>query len=286
VRRAVGLALLLVGLGGMLTTGGGPRPAASATLRLFGPISRLAAGWQWVRMRMALQDGQPDLAYARAEVALELDPSATEGWAYLAANMAFDRASPYRQPRPELRTRWTEAALEVLERGEASATRPAELAVQGGLILVLVGESEGAIPWPGGAAAAWQEADGAFERATRHDPGSAEGWNQRAANRVLRLGGPELVPDAAGRRAALEAGLKLLQQARPGVRRQDLIDFQRGALLAVFAESGDGATWPGGQAALLLQALAAFEAAAEAGFPLAPPAVDETRAALDGLSDR
>jgi tetratricopeptide (TPR) repeat protein len=278
--RAGALGLVALGLAATLLGSGGDRPGASATLRLFGPISSLAAGWQWVRTRIALYDGRPDLAYARAELALELDPAATEGWAYLAATMAFDRASPYRQPVPALRTRWTEAALEVLERGERSAARPAELAVQRGLILVLVGEAEGAIPWDGGAAAAWEAADAAFASAIEHDPGSAEGWTQRAANRVLRLGGPRLVPEAEGRRAAMEAGLALLDAARPRVRRPDLVDFQRGALLAVFAESGDGGVWPGGEVALLTEALAAFERASEAHFPLAPPAAEEARQAL------
>lgn len=286
ISRPLGLALVGLGLVATLAAGPGPGGAVAPTLRLFGPISSLAAGWQWVRTRIALYDGRPDLAYARAELALELDPSATEGWAYLAATMAFDRGSPYRQPDPGLRTRWTEAALEVLRRGEESAARPAELAVQRGLILVLVGESEGAIPWPGGAAAAWGQADGAFARATELDPGSAEGWTQRAANRLLRLGGPALAPEPAARRRALEEALELLDAARPRVRRPDLVDFQRGALLAVTAESADAETWPGGPSALLEEAARAFERAEALGFPLAAPALEEVRQALEGSAPR
>lgn len=281
---AVGLLVL----GGYATSlGRGPAGGdGSAALRLLGPISSLAAGWQWVRVRMALYDGKPDLAYARAELALELDPEATDGWAYLASTMAFDRASPYRQKNPLLRTRWTEVALEVLERGEARAARPAELAVQRGLTLVFVGDSEGAVPWEGGAAGAWSQAQRAFEHATELDPGYAEGWAQRAANRVLRLGGPALVPDAEGRLRAFEDGLALLERGRAVARRPELLELQRGALLALYAEAGDGELWPGGPEALYREALVAFERAEAGGIPLARYAAESAREALAELADR
>jgi len=286
LRSSLALGLLVVG--GYATS---LRPAiggseGSAALRLLGPISSLAAGWQWVRVRMALYDGKPDLAYARAELALELDPEATDGWSYLASTMAFDRASPYRQRNPLLRTRWTEVALEVLERGEASAAQPAELAVQRGLTLVFVGNSEGAVPWEGGAAGAWGDAQRAFERATELDPGYAEGWAQRAANRVLRLGGPTLVPDPEGRLLAFREGLALLDRGRAVARFPELLDFQRGALLTLLAESGDGALWPGGPEALYDEALVAYARAEASDFPLARVAAESARDALAELADR
>lgn len=249
--------------------------------RLLGPVSSLAAGWQWVRVRMALDAGRRDLAYSRAELALELDPTATDAWAWLASNMAFDRASPYREPSPELRTRWTELALDFLRRGEASARRPADLALQAGLILVRLGEAEGAIPWPGGTAAAWREAQENFVRATELDPGLTEAWVQRAAHRSLRLGDPLLEPARESRVQALVAALEVLEEGREPARRPEDLDFERGLLLAAFADGGDGDAWPGGRVALYQGALEAFERAHAGHHPLAHGALDAARVALE-----
>jgi hypothetical protein len=271
----------------IVTFRGAPREqaASSLPLRLLGPVSSLAAGWQWVRVRLALDAGLRDLAYSRAELALELDPSATEAWAYLASNMAFDRASPYRQARPELRTRWTEIALELLRRGERTARRPAELAWQAGLILIRVGDSAGAVPWPGGAGAAWSAAAQHFERATRLDPGWAEGWVQRAAHQSLRLGSPELAPSARERLEALRAALALLDEGQAQARQTAPLEFERGLLLGLFGDGEDAQLWPGGRAALYRAAIAAFEVAERAHHPLAAEARRSAQQALEALGD-
>lgn len=241
----------------------------SFAVRLLGPVSSLAASGQWVRMRRSWVSGRSDLACTQAELALELDPGATTGWAFFASHLALDRGAPDREPDPARRTRWMEAALDVLSRGEAVARHPAELALQRGTLLVRVGESGGEIPWPGGARDAWTEAQGAFERACELDPGRAEAWAQAAANRFLRLGGEELEPDPVRRLAALEEALAKLDRGMPTAREPESLWFQRGYFLERFAEGPFGTLHPLGARGLLHLAKRAFERAREGGHPLA-----------------
>ena len=56
-------------------------------------MTSLAASGLWVRYDLELRAGRPELAYAFAHLALELDPGAAEGWTALAAHLAYDRAS-------------------------------------------------------------------------------------------------------------------------------------------------------------------------------------------------
>jgi len=243
--------------------------SSSFAVRLLGPVSSLAASGQWVRMRHSWVCGRSDLACTQAELALELDPGATTGWAFFASHLAFDRGAPDREPDPARRTRWIEAALDVLSRGEASARRPAELALQRGTLRVGGGESGGETPWPGGARGAWTEAQGVFERACELDPGRAEAWVQAAANRFLRLGGEELEPDPARRLAALEEALAILDRGVATSREPESLWFRRGYFLRLFAEGPFGSRPPLGARALLLLAERAFERAREGGHPLA-----------------
>lgn len=246
--------------------------------RLLGPISEVAAGWQWVRVRVALDDGQSDLAYARAELALDLAPQATDGWVFLASNLAFDRASPYRQPQPVLRTRWTQVALEVLERGQEVAREPAHLALMRGLILVNVGDSGGQIPWSGGVAGAWRDAQRAFEVACELDPGSSEAWSQRAANLCFRLGSEEVTRTAEERQEAARQALDLLEVGQDLVRQPANLVLQLGILLLSLAQGPDADGWPGGKEALLEEAIEAFARAAEMGSKVAAALLTEAEA--------
>jgi tetratricopeptide (TPR) repeat protein len=281
--RGVAAALALAALGFTLREAPPPVRAESLPQRLLGPVSNLAAGWQWVRVRMALDAGQRDLAYARAELALELDPGATDAWSWLASNMAFDRASPYREPDPRQRQRWTETAIDLLRRGERCALRPAELAWQAGLVMVLVGDSEGELPWPGGAEGAWRAADRHFARANELDPGLSDAWAQRAALHGLRLGSAEVAPDAKVRLQAMREALSLLERGLPTARYPGPLHFERGLLLATLGDGPDASLWPGGRAELYRQAISAFGEAERAHHPLAHDAQHAAEVALEAL---
>lgn len=140
------------------------RPA-SVSERLLGPIANVAASLQWTRVDDAVRLGRPDLACARAEIALDLAPGDTDGWKYLAHHFAFDRGS-LREPDRATRTRWVQAAFDLLERGEHSAREPGKLAFQRGVIfLALAWMSDDERSWPGTSRAAWLEAARAFDRA-------------------------------------------------------------------------------------------------------------------------
>jgi len=159
------LALALLAVPFACPRASAPVRPTSLFLRLFGPIASAAASVQWVRVQSAIDAGRPDLALARAETALALDPGSTEGWVYLSRHLAFDRASLERESDPERRARWIRAALSLVERGEALAREPAELAVWRGLILVKVASLDPGLPWDGGVAGMWRDAAAAFERA-------------------------------------------------------------------------------------------------------------------------
>jgi len=141
-----------------------PEPA-SLSVRLLGPFAPLAASIQWVRVDLALRDGREELAYARSELALALDPTATQGWIFLAHHLVFDRASLERELDPRIRRHWIQAGLALLERGEAACSDPAELVFDRGLILTYLASLEPADRvWPETGAEAWQLAAAAFER--------------------------------------------------------------------------------------------------------------------------
>jgi len=127
----------------------------------------LVASIEWVRFNTTVQEGRFQSAYAIAERALTLNPRAPQGWMHLAAHLAFFRASPENEPRPEHRRRWIVAALELLERGEGETSEPAELAFMRGLVLYHVAtiDTEQELGWPGGSSAALESAIQVFHSA-------------------------------------------------------------------------------------------------------------------------
>lgn len=172
--------LFVLAPGRTLRREGGERGLA---VRLLGPIASLAASAQWVRVDLAFRAGRTELALARAEQALALDPGSPELWNALAWVQAFVLASPEREPDPGLRLAWLRSGLATAAEGEARSREGAELALLQGLILVKAALLDPDLPWPGGPKGMWAEAARHFERAQR--------LGHRAA--------PEL------RRAALEA---------------------------------------------------------------------------------
>jgi hypothetical protein len=149
--------------------------APSFALRLLGPIASVAASVQWVRVDSAIRAGRTDLALARAETALAIDPGSTAGWTFLSRYMALDLASPAREPDTQRRLSWIKAALRVAERGEKTAREPSELALWEGLVLATVVALDDDLPWPGGAAGKWNDAALCLDRAAAlGDPEAAQ----------------------------------------------------------------------------------------------------------------
>lgn len=169
-----------------------PRDRSPAlAVRLLGPLAGYAARAQWVRAREAMLAGRTDEALARAETALELDPGDTAGWSLLVWHLAMERGSQLREPDPERRVAWLRAGLDVARRGEDAAREPAELALERGLILTQVAAQDAPLPWPGGVAALWREAEQAFERAAAlgHPDGAL--LAERARSRAAVLAEPD-----------------------------------------------------------------------------------------------
>lgn len=279
LRRILLWLLLVASVGACFLWPRDPGRSGSFAVRLLGPVASLAASGQWVRMRHSWTSGRSDLACSQAELALELDPGATAGWAFFASHLAYDRGAPDRERDPAKRALWVKAALEVLARGELTARRPWELAMQRGTILVRVGDPREELPWPEGTRGAWSEAQAAFERAAELDPGHPEAWVQAAANRLLRLGDPVLEPEFAARRRALEEALALLERGAATAREPESLLYMRGCLLAGFARGSDGELHPLGRGELYHLAAEAFRVAKEAGHPLAEVAEESARSA-------
>lgn len=164
-----------------------PQREPSFALRLLGPVASLAATLQWARVDVAIRDGRTDLAVARAETALAIDPTLTSGWVLLARYFAFELGSADRQPNPAQRLAWLQAALAVLERGEATARDPGELCVWGGLLLALAA-TDAELPWPGGARAIWIEAAERFDRGAAQAHPDAVELATRARAEAAALG--------------------------------------------------------------------------------------------------
>jgi len=151
------------------TPASAPPPRRAGLASLLGPAAGLAASVQWIRVHAALDEGRPALALARAQLALELDPGATHGWLSLARHQGLYLASVTREPDPERRARWLEAALQGLERGEELARQPAQLALTRGLLLVEHASREAGeqTPWPGGRETLLAAAVEAFSRSAQ-----------------------------------------------------------------------------------------------------------------------
>lgn len=185
-------ALLVLSFG--LQRGAAPRGNERGLVeRLLGPIAALAASAQWVRADLALRAGDYPLAYARAETALELEPSRADAWIFLAHHLIFERASLAREVDPRERERWVKAGLDVLDRGARSSWDPGEILFYRGLVFVALASIPDADrPWTGGAREAWIEAARSFERA------AAAGHEAALQSAVLaRAHAAELDPDRA-----------------------------------------------------------------------------------------
>lgn len=165
--KAPWLAVVGLGLSLAIVGGSGAPPGSSLTMRLAGPLAGPLAAAQWVRVDLAMRAGRTELALARAETAFALNPTSTSGWFFLSRHLAFDLASPEREPEAAVRLRWVQAALAIAERGERTADDPAELAFWQGLVLARTAEVDPQLAWPGGVAGMWSAAAEHFERAAR-----------------------------------------------------------------------------------------------------------------------
>lgn len=165
VRRAA--AWLLVAACLVPWRGAGPGDSGPLPRRLLGPIPSIAASVEWVRFDAALREGRYERAYAHAERALRLDPAAPQGWITFASHLTYFRGSAETEPDPAARRAWIEAGTALLERGEAVASDPGELAFARGLMYAHVATVDGpqGLVWPGGRRAAADLAAAAFHRA-------------------------------------------------------------------------------------------------------------------------
>jgi hypothetical protein len=152
-----------------------PRSATSGSVtwaerslaeRLLGPVASLAAAAMWVRADVALRAGEHSTAYARAETALELEPSRADAWIYFAHHLVFERASLSRTVDPDERRAWVQAGFDVLERGARESRDPGEVLSYRGLVFdYLAAVPDADRPWPGTAREALLEAARAFDAA-------------------------------------------------------------------------------------------------------------------------
>ena len=136
------------------TTGASP----SLAVRWLGPFSHLAATAQWIRVDAAIREGRSELALARAETAIALDPGVAQVWMLIASHLVHERASPERELDPARRLAWLQAGLELARRAEASVPDPAGMAEWEGVVLQERAASDPELPWPGGLPAMWREA--------------------------------------------------------------------------------------------------------------------------------
>lgn len=157
---------------------------AHLVTRLLGPFSELAAEVQWIRVQSAVRSGRSELALSRAETALALDPSNSEGWRFVAAYLGLDLGSPNTEPEPARRRALIRSALQLLERGERTAESRQLLALWSGLILMTHAEIDPELEWPTGTRGLWTEAADAFYRAVELGSTDAEALAHAARERA------------------------------------------------------------------------------------------------------
>ncbi len=172
-RACIGGVVAVVLLSPMLDRDEPGRAKGTYFRRLFEPLSTLAAGVQWVRVQSAIGAGEHELALARAETALALDPSSAAGWRSVAYHLGLHLGSHEREADPERRLALLRAALAVLERGDATAGDRAALAFARGVLFYVHAEQDAELPWPGGTRELWREAADAFDRAVELGHGEA-----------------------------------------------------------------------------------------------------------------
>lgn len=174
------LLLCLAALALLWPHGGVARDERPAARRLLGPIGSLAAAWEWVVFDAAVHEGREEAAWLAARRALSWDPQPAAGWIRLAEHLWFLRGSAERVPEPELRTRWFEAGLQVLEEGIATSGAPEQVALVRARMLGLYLAplvADGAIAWPGGLPAVRERTREALDLALElgADPSLPEG---------------------------------------------------------------------------------------------------------------
>ena len=150
----------------------------------FAGRSELAAEVQWIRVQSAVRSGRSELALSRAETALALDPSNSEGWRFVAAYLGLDLGSPNTEPEPARRRALIRSALQLLERGERTAESRQLLALWSGLILMTHAEIDPELEWPTGTRGLWTEAADAFYRAVELGSTHAEALAHAARERA------------------------------------------------------------------------------------------------------
>ena len=156
MKRAFGWLLLAATAFGATwaTTDESTTARGSIASRLLGPVRTVASNVQWVRFDLARRQGEYELAYARAETALRLDPASSAGWLLLSHHLAFDRGGPGAGTRED-RATWFRAGLEILERGKPFVRLPEELEfTQGTYLVAQASYAPEDVVWPGGARAA------------------------------------------------------------------------------------------------------------------------------------
>ncbi len=181
VRRvALGVALTAAIASGMIDrpqTNVEIRRATGPVQRLLGPVASVASSIEWVRYRVALDQGDEARAYGRAARALALDARTVAGWATLGDHFIFTRASPLEVSEPADRRRWIRAGLELMRRGEEHVAAPGELAFMAAVLRAtyLAGIPDESLGWPGGPSGLLREARVDLERATEYGhPGVPE----------------------------------------------------------------------------------------------------------------
>ena len=99
------------------------------------------------------------------------------------------------------------------------------------------------------------------------DPGDSEGWMLLAWHLSLERASLQREPDRARRLAWLRAGLDLARRGEASAREPEQLALWRGLVLTQFALEDEPLDWPGGVAGLWEAAAAAYERAAELGYP-------------------
>ncbi|TDJ78933.1 MAG: hypothetical protein E2O39_01130 [Planctomycetota bacterium] len=130
--------------------------------------------------------------------------------------------------------------------------------------------------------------DGAHERAyaiaetaLALDPGAHQGWYALGRHLVFDRASKESEPEPAERRRWIRAGLDVLQRGERFARDPGELAFLGAQILYYVAVIPDvELRWPGGPAAALESAVAAFDRAAALGHPLGAESADTARADL------
>jgi len=190
VKRALGWVIALCCLAVPLFVAPSPHPDRSGPSAFVAPAAELLTRIEWVRFERERRAGHPIEAIARARAALTWSPRDPAGWDVLATHLGLTLASAERESDPDRRRAWLEAGLQIAREGESVVREPMALAWTTGLLLLVHGETDPDLAWPGGTAGILSAASDAFERAASlgHPDGEAAASYARA---LARLETPE-----------------------------------------------------------------------------------------------